>query len=69
MWHYGLGEEIALNRDFRRDKKGIRGAGRRYGMWNSRRVDQERNKIWSKKERERQRETERRKEGKKNSIR
>jgi hypothetical protein len=26
---------------------GDRGAGRRYGMWNSWRVDQERNKIWS----------------------
>ena len=23
------------------------GAGRRYGMWNSQRVDQEINKIWS----------------------
>ena len=51
------------------ERRGDREVGRRYGMWNSRRVDQERNKIWSKKERERQRETERRKEGKKNSIR
>jgi hypothetical protein len=23
------------------------GLGKRYGMWNSQRVDQERNKIWS----------------------
>jgi hypothetical protein len=26
---------------------GDRGAGRRYGMWNPQRVDQEENKIWS----------------------
>jgi hypothetical protein len=26
---------------------GERGTGRRYGMWNSQRVDQEGNKIWS----------------------
>ena len=53
MWHYGLGEEIALNRDFRRDKKGIRGAGRRYVLWNSQKEDWEGDNDWSFKKLER----------------